>query len=62
MDSDGTMQLQESFTFSDDRELFIAEHLRSTKILEIIIFVICKALLKFMKTLSHRNLEPYGIN
>ena len=32
-----------------------------TKIFEANVFVILKALPKFTKILSHRNLEPYGI-
>ena len=46
------MQLQESFPFGDSGELFI---LRAN------IFMIHKALPKFMKILSHKSVEPYGI-
>ena len=70
MDSDGTMQLQESFPFGDDRKLFDSTlkyiHSRKTslwsnKIFKANIFVIHKVLPIFTKILSHGNLEPYGI-
>ena len=61
------MQLQESFPFGDGGELFNTALKyaswrtpipKGTKIFETNIFVIRKALPKFTKILSHKNLEP----
>ena len=57
------VRLQESFPFGDGRELFktalkysYAENTWSSKTNNL--FVMHKALLKYMKILSHKNLEP----